>query len=353
MVGFATMSSTQRLGKAVESSSHKRVRTGTTIPPAPTVPRGQTQRYGAKAITSEGKKWYKSHMEAKYFSDVILDDVNLEREFQHIMHRLQELHMGFIFQDPLECNVSVVWEFYANWKLDAHSYFMIVRGMESTAKWIRHGHRGYHQAYPYAHMNRETQGWLKIVMNYLIPGLNFTEVTRDRASGSPREECGLHGTFVHHALDVTKAKGSENMHGPTLTTAERNRRDDMITAPMFGLEMLRHKNRCQASSEEQLDETTLKYPLNEHAEALLGLGPAFLQHVWDDVPIDEDKRGRKIEDEVAEKKGQEPGEYTMREHLCVAELIGVCRKGISLNSGVHDGSASQEVSSVCNYRRGN
>ncbi|KAG5576786.1 hypothetical protein H5410_056920 [Solanum commersonii] len=53
-----TMSSTQRLGKEVASSSRKRVRTGTTIPLAPAVPRGQTQRYGAKAVTSEGKKWY-------------------------------------------------------------------------------------------------------------------------------------------------------------------------------------------------------------------------------------------------------------------------------------------------------
>uniref|UniRef100_M1DA43 Uncharacterized protein n=1 Tax=Solanum tuberosum TaxID=4113 RepID=M1DA43_SOLTU len=52
-------------------------------------------------------------------------------------------------------------------------------------------------------------------------------------------------------------------------------------------------------------------------------------------------RGQKIEDEVTEKKGQEAGEYTTREHLGVAELIRVCRKGITLNSGVRDGSASR------------
>ncbi|KAG5609518.1 hypothetical protein H5410_020799 [Solanum commersonii] len=67
------------------SSSRKRVRTGTTIPPAPAVPGGQTQRYGAKAVTSEA--------------------------------RMVQITHGS--QDPLECNVSVVQEFYANWKLDA------------------------------------------------------------------------------------------------------------------------------------------------------------------------------------------------------------------------------------------
>ncbi|KAG5581075.1 hypothetical protein H5410_051702 [Solanum commersonii] len=45
----------------------------------------------AVVVTSEGKKWYKSHTEAKYFSNVILDDVQLEREFPRIMRRLQEL----------------------------------------------------------------------------------------------------------------------------------------------------------------------------------------------------------------------------------------------------------------------
>ncbi|KAH0669227.1 hypothetical protein KY285_023387 [Solanum tuberosum] len=54
-------------------------------------------------------------------------------------------------------------------------------------------------------------------------------------------------------------------------------------------------------------------------------------------------RGRKIKDEVVEKKGREAGECTMRErtHLRVAELIHVCRKGTPLNSGVCDGSASR------------
>jgi len=61
-------------------------------------------------------------------------------------------------------------------------------------------------------------------------------------------------------------------------------------------------------------------------------------------------RGRKIEAKVAEKKGQEAGEYPTREHLRVAELISVCRKRIPLNSGLCDGARRGEVLSVCNYR---
>lgn len=33
-----------------------------------------------------------------------------------------------------------------------------------------------------------------------------------------------------------------------------------------------------------------KYPLNEHANAMLGLGPEYFEPVWDDIPTDENKR---------------------------------------------------------------
>uniref|UniRef100_M1DBE5 Uncharacterized protein n=1 Tax=Solanum tuberosum TaxID=4113 RepID=M1DBE5_SOLTU len=189
------MSSTQRYGKVVASSSRKRERTSTTVPPAPAVPRGQTQRYGANVVTSEGKKWYKSHTEAKYFSIVILDDVQLEREFPRIMRHLQELRMGFIFQDPTECNVSMVREFYANWKPDARSHCVTVRGVEiqhtlcgaqSTVKWIRHRHRGYHQSYPYAHMNREVRVGILIDPSARIRGSAVSWV-------KSKEECAKKG----------------------------------------------------------------------------------------------------------------------------------------------------------------
>ncbi|KAH0715230.1 hypothetical protein KY284_008135 [Solanum tuberosum] len=161
------------------------------------------------------------------------------------MRRLQQLHMGFIFQDPSECNVSVVWEFYANWKPDARSHFVTVRGVEvpltpvalnqllgtidapsdvltginnsplyqqirhalyvvqSTAKWIQHRHRGYHQAYPYAHMNREAQD-LPINVGAVLK----LAMRKARASWSSKGECGLHGASVHHTPRCHKDKGA-------------------------------------------------------------------------------------------------------------------------------------------------
>lgn len=130
---------------------------------------------------------------------MVLEDENLDMEFPHIRRRLLELHMGFIFQEPSECNISVVREFYAKWKTNSHSHYVTLRGVEvpfnstvlkqllvtvdassnvltginisppyleiwhtlceaqSTTKWIRHRHCDYHQFYPYSHMNREAR----------------------------------------------------------------------------------------------------------------------------------------------------------------------------------------------------
>ncbi|KAG5611464.1 hypothetical protein H5410_022745 [Solanum commersonii] len=138
-------------------------------------------------------------------------------------------------------------------------------------------------------------------MYCFIPGLHYTEVTRDRIclvyalmkdvpiSIGAVLKSAMRKARVHRGRRYHKDKGAGEYAWTHLTTAERNRRDDLITERMFGLEMLRHKNGCHASTEEQLDEIAYRYPLNEHAESLLGLEPAFLEPIWDDVRTDEDK----------------------------------------------------------------
>jgi len=90
-------------------------------------------------------------------------------------------------------------------------------------------------------------------------------------------------------VDSTRTKGPDTEFGPTLTTAERHRRDELIMARMYGLEMLRHQNGWQASTDEQLGDIERRYPLNAHVKALLGIGPAFHEPVDDDIPTDKER----------------------------------------------------------------
>uniref|UniRef100_M1D8F7 Uncharacterized protein n=1 Tax=Solanum tuberosum TaxID=4113 RepID=M1D8F7_SOLTU len=90
-------------------------------------------------------------------------------------------------------------------------------------------------------------------------------------------------------VDVTKKKGPDNEFGPPLTTSEYQRRNELIMAHIYGLQMLRHQNGCRASTDEQLGHVQMKYLLNVHAKTLLGINPEFHKPVDDDIPIDEDK----------------------------------------------------------------
>ncbi|KAH0709833.1 hypothetical protein KY284_011260 [Solanum tuberosum] len=76
------MSGTQISGKAVTSSSSMSVRTGTTIPPTPAVPRRQIERYGAKAVTFEGIKsaWRGGPSDTRnYKSNIRFDTIFVEQ----------------------------------------------------------------------------------------------------------------------------------------------------------------------------------------------------------------------------------------------------------------------------------
>uniref|UniRef100_M1D8H2 Putative plant transposon protein domain-containing protein n=1 Tax=Solanum tuberosum TaxID=4113 RepID=M1D8H2_SOLTU len=270
-IDVVIMSSSQRPDKEVATSSHKKRAQSGNVPLAPAVPKGQTRRFGVKVVTKEGKAWYKKHTEASYFSD-------------------------------------------------------------SMAQWTKHSRKRYHQSLPYAHMFRETCICLKIVMNCLIPGIHFTDITRDmvclvyalmtgtelniraivksamrksrvhkghmydfsclitkmcRAAGVPKEHLHYMAPLYPAPVDITRTKGTDTEFGPTLTTTERHRRDELITTMMYGLEMLHHQNGCHSSTDMQLGEVARRYPLNDHAKVLFGIDPAFREPVDSDISTNE------------------------------------------------------------------
>ncbi|KAG5610947.1 hypothetical protein H5410_022228 [Solanum commersonii] len=132
------MSCVQGSGKAIASSSRKIVRTGTTIPQHRQSHEGRPNTIGLR----------QSHPREN--------------------------------MDPLECNLSVVQEFYPNWKPDAHSHFVTVRGMEiSLTPSVINQVLGTTEA----HFDILTG--LNISPPYqqirhTLCGLHFIEVTRDR-----------------------------------------------------------------------------------------------------------------------------------------------------------------------------
>lgn len=85
---------------------------------------------------------------------------------------------------------------------------------------------------------------------------------------------------------MTNINGSDVSTGPVLTTPEREHRDELIMARMYGLGMLHHRTGGRPSTHQKLDEVKALYSLNAFANAVLGIDPRCFEPVEDDVPTD-------------------------------------------------------------------
>uniref|UniRef100_M1DSX8 Uncharacterized protein n=1 Tax=Solanum tuberosum TaxID=4113 RepID=M1DSX8_SOLTU len=121
---------------------------------------------------------------------------------------------------------------------------------------------------------------------YAFGGL-ITRICRD--AGVSKENMDYMAPLFPAPVDITRTKGTDTEFGPTLTTAERYRRDELIMARMYGLEMLHHQNGYLASTDMQLGDIERHYPLNAHAKALLVIGPEFRESIDNDIPTDEER----------------------------------------------------------------
>ncbi|KAG5631406.1 hypothetical protein H5410_003123 [Solanum commersonii] len=215
VMGVVTMSGTQRPSKKVATlSQRKRVRSGGNVPPTPAVPRGQTRRFRVKIVVKEGKLWWKKHTKARYFSDVCIDKDNFAREFP----------------PDTKADLRVTYGVYlcrAGAPLHGHH-----PGKGLLGLCLDDAHRVEHGAI------------LKLAMRkarvykgrrYAFEGLI---IILCRAVGVPKEKVDYMEPLFPAPVDITRTKGPDTEFGPTLTTAELHRHDELIMASMYGLEIL-------------------------------------------------------------------------------------------------------------------
>lgn len=61
-----------------------------------------------------GWYWFECQWEAKYNGYECVNEVRLQSQFQPIHCIVNELGLRFMFDNPRDCNLTVVREFYAN-----------------------------------------------------------------------------------------------------------------------------------------------------------------------------------------------------------------------------------------------
>lgn len=103
---------------------------------------------------------------------------------------------------------------------------------------------------------------------------------------------------------ATHEKGPDATLGQVLTTGERAYKDELNMAHMYGLQMLLYQTSSRPSTLEELQDVKARYPLNDHAKAMLGIRPRSVKLVEDNIPTDlgeEHDESKESEDkEIAE-----------------------------------------------------
>ncbi|KAK4727005.1 hypothetical protein R3W88_031922 [Solanum pinnatisectum] len=263
------MSSSRRPEKEVATLSQKKRSQSGNVPLAPAVPKGQTRRFGVNDVPMKGKHARSHYMTVRGrnvpFTPTGINDI-----------------LGI----PQDANPLVLIGLIIRLPYQAIRHTLC--GPQSMVQWTDHSGKRYHQSLPYAHMLRETRIWLKVVMNCLITGLHYTDITRDKARVHKGHMYAFGGLITQMCRTVGVPEENVDYMAP-LYPAPCHMRDELITAKMYGLEMLHHQNSCHTSTDMQLGEVERCYPLNNHAKALLGIGPAFHEPIDNDIPTDEER----------------------------------------------------------------
>lgn len=121
-----TRGCSSRARQVGSSSSRRHAPNISNVHKAPDPPKGQKPQFWINVVCREGKLWYRTHDEMKYFPDTPIDAGTLARDCPQIYLRCMDYRLTFLFEEALPCNLSMVLEFYANMKTKARSQVVTV-----------------------------------------------------------------------------------------------------------------------------------------------------------------------------------------------------------------------------------
>ncbi|OIT05918.1 hypothetical protein A4A49_03971 [Nicotiana attenuata] len=230
-------------------------------------PQPQAQwEFGINSIPPHTKDWYRHCSPKHVHPEAAIHERSLKAKHQAIWRGIQDLGLSYVFKNTGDINLNLVLEFYAGFDPQDTKQLVPIRG-------------------------RLIDFSATTICNFLVrtskkvdrmPFANFlTQFLR-------HEEVEEEPEFDHtidqplRQTDITSFPLKEETAMPSLTSAERNARDDSFMARLYGMIdlQLRIGGRPVISEERTLLEQ--RYPLNAHAQQVVGIGDGYR------LPDDED-----------------------------------------------------------------
>lgn len=118
--------------------------------------------------------------------------------------------------------------------------------------------------------------------------------------GVPTDSFGYCPHIEASPCIVSAVQGLEPGAPPTLTIVERACRDELVMACMFEMQSLMLRDHGRLITPEEIANVEIQYPLNDHARAMLGIGPQFIEQLDDDISSDLEANKSDTEEEDEE-----------------------------------------------------
>uniref|UniRef100_M1D8Y2 Putative plant transposon protein domain-containing protein n=1 Tax=Solanum tuberosum TaxID=4113 RepID=M1D8Y2_SOLTU len=303
------------------------------------------QKFGKKVVERYGWEWFACQQEAKYMGDEFVNEVRLQSQFPVIYQTVLDLGLSFIFDNPGDCNLMLVREFYANWLTETKYKNVPVRGkdvkfsarnlnellgtpncdpdefnnmkdkppyrdirhtlcgVDSAARWERSKDTRRHNTLHFANLNQVARVWLKIVCSVLLPAKHLTDVTRDRVVLVYMLMKGM-SINVGTILSQNMMKFRNNLrwrfcYGELIT---RFLRAEGIEEEIVDMTIAYHSDLTggRPATDAEMETMAERYPLIESASFLCRTGPAFLEPLDDDEATADETMDDEEDDAVDE-----------------------------------------------------
>ncbi|OIS96031.1 hypothetical protein A4A49_38980 [Nicotiana attenuata] len=305
-----------------------------------TQPPGQ-QEFGINSIPLQTRDWYKRCRPKHIHPERAIQKRSVKAKYPAIWRGIQDLGLSSVFKNTGDINLNLVRVFYAGFDpLDTEELVPIrgrlidfsakarcdflgapnvsvkplekfIRrptyeelrhtfcGVESTTAWVRDEDTNCHKRFPKKKVKAEAQVWLKLINARLLACNHDTLVRRVRT-------CVLYflitgqkvnvGHLIRHQMaQVRMSKKIDRMPFRNFLTRSYCMRGLSFMAHLYGMMDLQLQIGGHLATAEERTDLELRYPLNPHAQQLVGVGEGFTLPADEDVNTSEQSEAKAMQ----------------------------------------------------------
>ncbi|OIT40669.1 hypothetical protein A4A49_05613 [Nicotiana attenuata] len=232
-------------------------------------PQGQRE-FCTKSMPPHVKDWYKRCRPKHIHAEDAIHERRLKAKYQAIWRGINELGLSYVLKNTGDINVNLVREFYAGFDPEDPEQLVPIRG-------------------------RLIDFSTSAICNFLVlaPSLRI--------------------------MDLTNVRAKEENTTTSLTGAEHNAHDDSFMAHLYGMMDLQLRIGGRPTTMEKRTILEERFPLNAHAQQLVGLGDKYKLPADEDVNTPEQSEA---EPEQSDDEDDDDEEEAQEEEWAASEAEG-------------------------------